>query len=98
STAGAIEFKNHYQAQTSINPAQFFAQWYYGEGYPTFNVKYNFVGNTCYIQSTQSTSKPSSVPLYITPTEYKIQRTGASDTTVRVMHANTVENYSFVVT
>lgn len=95
STASVINFMNYYQGQTGINPTQFFNQWYYGQGYPTFTVKYNQVGNTCYIKSTQSTSTPSSVPLYITPMEYKISRSGAPDTTVRVMQSNTIENYSF---
>lgn len=95
STASVINFMNYYQAQTSINPTQFFNQWYYGQGYPTFTVKYNQVGNMCYIKSTQSTSTPTSVSLYITPMEYKITRSGAPDTTVRVMHSNTIENYSF---
>jgi aminopeptidase N len=98
STASAVDFKNHYQTQTGINAAQFFNQWYYGEGYPTFTVKYDVAGNTCYIQSTQSTSTPSSVALFITPIEYLITRSGAPDTTVRVIHANAVENYSFNVT
>ena len=95
STASVIDFMNYYQSQTGINPTQFFNQWYYGQGYPTFTVKYNQVGNTCYIKSTQSTSTPTSVALYITPMEYKITRSGAPDTTVRVMHANTIENYAF---
>ena len=95
STASVVNFINHYQTQTGINPTQFFNQWYYGEGYPTFTVKYNQVGNVCYIKSTQSTSMPGSVPLYITPMEYKIIRSSAPDTIVRVMHNNTIENYSF---
>jgi len=98
STASAIDFKNHYQLQTGIDPTVFFNQWYYGEGYPTFNVKYAIGGNVCYIQSTQSTSTPSSVALFVTPIEYKIQRSGAADTTIRVMHTNTIENYSVALT
>ncbi|MGZ3920062.1 MAG: M1 family aminopeptidase [Bacteroidia bacterium] len=95
STASAQDFKNYHSTQTGINTTQFFNQWYYGEGYPTFTVKYNFVGNTCYIKSVQSTSTPSSVPLFITPMEYKITRSGAPDTIVRVNHANATENYTF---
>jgi len=95
STASVIDFKNYYQAQTGINANQFFTQWYYGEGYPTFNVKYYSAPNTCIIKCTQTTSFPSSVPLFITPMEYKLTRTGFPDTTVRVMHSNAVENYTF---
>jgi hypothetical protein len=86
---------NYYQTQTGINPTQFFNQWYYGQGYPTFNVKGFVNGNTFTLQSTQTTSFPSSVPLFITPMEYKLSRTGFPDTNVRVMHSNAVENYTF---
>lgn len=95
STASSADFMNYYTAQTGINSTQFFNQWYYGEGYPTFTVKYNFVGNTFYLKSTQATSVPSSVSLFITPMEYKITRSGAPDTIVRVNHSNAVENYTF---
>ncbi len=97
STASVIDFKNYYQAQTSINPTQFFNQWYYGEGYPTFYVTWNFVGNVAVIKSVQSTSWPTSIPLFVTPMEYKIQRSSAPDTVVRVMHSNTSELYAFPV-
>lgn len=97
STASAIDFQNYYQAQTGINPAQFFSQWYYGEGYPTFNVKYNFSNNVFYLKSSQSVSMLSATPLFITPLEYRISRTALPDTTIRVMHNVAVENYSLAL-
>ncbi|PBQ32388.1 hypothetical protein CNR22_11610 [Sphingobacteriaceae bacterium] len=98
STATVIDFKNYYQAQTGIDPTQFFDQWYYGEGYPTFNVKYNYTGTDIIIKSTQSVSAPSSVPLFITPMEYKIGRLGKADTTIKVMHSNATEIYTVSLT
>ncbi|MEI8138051.1 MAG: M1 family aminopeptidase, partial [Bacteroidota bacterium] len=98
STASVIDFKNYYQTFTGINATQFFNQWYYGEGYPTFKVTYSSSANICAITSTQTTSFPSSVPLFITPMEYKITRAGFPDTTVKVMHSNAVENYTFNLT
>jgi len=98
STASAQDFKTYMETFTSMNFTQFFNQWYYGQGYPTFNVKWHFSGNTAYLESTQTTSFPSSVPIFITPLEYKLTRSGAPDTTIRVMHANTVETYSFNLT
>jgi aminopeptidase N len=94
STASTVDFMNYYQAQTSINPTQFFNQWYYGQGYPTFDVSWNFVGNVAVIKSSQSTSMPSSVPLFVTPMEYKLTRTNAPDTTIRVMHSVNMEIYN----
>lgn len=97
-TASVKDFKNYYQLQTGIDPTQFFDQWYYGQGYPTFNVKYNYTGTNIIIKSTQSTSTPSSVPLFITPLEYKIGRLGKADTTIKVMHSNAVEIYTISLT
>ncbi len=98
STASAVDFKNFYQVQSGINATQFFNQWYYGEGYPTFNVKYNFDRDTCFIQTSETVSMPSVTPLFITPLEYKISRAGKADTTVRLIQNNAVENYSFCLT
>ncbi|MEO6303649.1 MAG: M1 family aminopeptidase, partial [Bacteroidia bacterium] len=95
STASVIDFKNYYQTATGINATQFFNQWYYGEGYPTFNVKYYVAPGTCIITCTQTTSFPSSIPLFITPLEYKITRAAMPDTIVRVMHSNVTETYTF---
>jgi aminopeptidase N len=97
STASVIDFKNYYQAQTGTNPSQFFNQWYYGEGYPIFKIWFNQVNNVCWIKSVQSVTMPSVTPLFITPMEYLIKRTGLPDTTVRVMHGNATETYSFAV-
>lgn len=97
STASVIDFKNYYQTQTGINATQFFNQWYYGEGYPSFTVKYNFANSVFYLKSTQSVSMPNVTPLFITPLEYKISRTGYADTTIRVSHAIATENYSFAL-
>jgi aminopeptidase N len=94
STASVVDFKNYYQTQTGINATQFFNQWYYGEGYPTFNVKYYGAPGSMIIQSTQTTSFPSSIPLFVTPIEYRITRSGFPDTTVRVMHSNAIETYT----
>lgn len=98
SNASVVDFMNYYQQQTTINPALFFNQWYYGEGFPTFNVKYNYTGSQCIIQSNQSVSMPLITPLFVTPMEYKISRIGKPDTTIRVMHTVAVETYSIPLT
>lgn len=96
--ASVTDFKNYYTAQTGINATQFFNQWFYGEGYPIFKIKYNQVNNICWINNVQNVSKPTVTPLFITPVEYAIKRIGFPDTIVRVMHSASSETYSFVVT
>lgn len=94
STASAVDFKNYAQTFSGKNLTQFFNQWYYGEGYPTFALTWNSMPGKAFLKSVQSTSTPTSVPLFITPIEYKVARTGYADTTIRVMHSNTTENYT----
>lgn len=97
SAASVQDFKTYMETYTSMNFTQFFNQWYYGQGYPTFTTTWNFVGGKAIVKVVQSTSMSSSVPLFITPIEYKLVRTSAPDTVVRVMHSNATENYTFAV-
>lgn len=98
STASAVDFKNYYQTQTGINLNQFFNQWYYGEGYPTFTVKYNFLRDTCFMKSSETVSMPGATPLFITPVEYKISRLSKADTIVRLNQNTSVDSYKFPLT
>lgn len=97
STASVQDFKNFAQTYTGMNFTQFFNQWYYGHGYPTFNLTWNSMPGTVYLKSSQTTSSATSVPLFITPIEYKLSRTSMPDTTIRVMHSNSVENYTIAL-
>jgi aminopeptidase N len=96
--ASVIEFRDFMQTYTGLNFVQFFNQWYYGQGYPTFDVKWNQGGTNFVLKSTQTQSMPSSVPLFKTPLDYRITRTGKADTIVRLQHNIAVENYSLTLT
>jgi aminopeptidase N len=98
STASAIDFQNYYQAQTNISPTVFFNQWYYGQGYPTFTVKYNYKGGNFFLKNTESVSMPSVTPMFVTPLEYRIVRAGKPDTTIRLQQNVAVENYTLPLT
>ena len=98
STATVIEFKIFMEAQSGLNFTQFFNQWYYGQGYPTFNVAWNQASNVFYLKSTQTQSFPSSVPLFKTPVDYRISRTAKPDTIVRLFHGQAIENYTIALT
>ncbi len=97
-TASVTDFKNYYHTFTGIDPTQFFNQWFYGEGFPIFTVRYNYNGTQCIIKSQQTVSKASVTPLFLTPMEYKIKRKNMPDTVVRVMHNNSIEVYNFNLT
>jgi aminopeptidase N len=98
STASADDFFSYYHTSTGIDPAIFVNQWFDGEGYPTFSMRYNYNGTHFFLRSTQSVSMPGVTPLFITPMQYRIARFGKPDTIIRVMHSNAVENYTVPMT
>jgi aminopeptidase N len=80
-TASTSDFKSLLEQFTNRDFSIFFNQWFYGEGYPTFNVTWNQVNDTVYVNSNQTVS--STTPLFVTPLELKLT-TGNGDTIVRV--------------
>jgi aminopeptidase N len=95
-TAGIQEFKLVAETLSGLDLTQFFGQWIYGEGYPTFTVRWNQVGSTFLLKSTETVSMSSVTPLFITPLQYKLTRS-IGDTIIRVDQNIAIENYSFPV-
>lgn len=90
------DFETSVETTTGLNLNQFFTQWAYGQGYPTFNVHWNQQGNNFIMRSIQTVSDASVTPLFITPIQYTLQRS-IGDTTIRVMHATDTAWYNFNV-
>jgi aminopeptidase N len=80
-------FKDFLQRQTGRDFTAFFSQWYYGEGYPTFGIRWAKGPGTVTITSTQSPSMPSVTPFFQTSLEFKLTYAGG-DTTVRVFQSS----------
>ena len=97
STASATDFKLFYQQQTGINVNPFFNEWYYGEGYPTYSVRYNYNGIQSFFQISQSTSMPNVTPLFTNPVELKISRSGKADTLIRFSISTAIQNYTLAL-
>lgn len=83
STATGLDFKNHMSSFCNINLDTFFEQWYFGEGYPTYQVKYNQVGPDLILEITHSTSMPNVTPIFTNPVTLKLSRQGQADTLAR---------------
>jgi len=83
STAKGIDLKEHLEAETSVDLAPFFEQWYFGEGYPTYSVRWNQVGNNAYVQISHNSSKPTVTPTFTNPIDLKFTRPSMPDTTIR---------------
>jgi len=93
-TATTDSLKNIMEAVYGANLDTFFSQWVYGQGYPTYNAKWNQVGNMVYVQLTQTTSMPASVSCFSTPLEIQL-KSASGDTVVKVYNDKNTQLYSF---
>jgi hypothetical protein len=84
SLATGIDFRNVCQEVSGIDFTHFFEQWYFGEGYPIYNLSWWQKADTVFLLSKQETST-TVTPLFKMPLEYKLSYAG-NDTVIRVYH------------
>jgi aminopeptidase N len=75
------------------NLTEFFNDWVYGQGYPTYNIEWNQSGNFTIIKANQ-TSANAAVSFYEMPIPVKLIGT-TKDTTVRLMHTSNGQLFNF---
>lgn len=68
--------------ETGIDFSDFKQQLFFGEGFPTYNLTWNYVSGVCYIEINQTTSS-SATTLFTLPVELKLN-TVNGDTVIRV--------------
>lgn len=81
-TATGLDIRDYFMTKTGVDLTAFFNEWYFGEGYPTYNVKWNSDGSKVILNITHTTS--SSTPTFTNPIDIRMLRSGMSDTIVRV--------------
>lgn len=91
--ATGLDFKEVLEETTGRDFTDFFDQWYFGAGYPMYDVSWEQEAETLTLQSTQSTSS-AQTPLFKMSMEYRILH-AEGDTVVRVFHDESVESYQF---
>ena len=93
--ASGLDFRAVLEETSGMDFTDFFDQWYFGAGYPIFEVEWEQEGQDLTLHSTQTTSS-SLTTLFTMSMEYRIIHS-AGDTTVRVFHDENMETYSFTV-
>lgn len=83
SVATGVDFKNHLEQTTGIDFDTFFEQWYFGEGYPTYSLKWKQDGNNLIVNILHVTSTSNMTPLFTNPIDVKFTRQGLNDTIIR---------------
>ena len=83
SVARGIDLRNKMQEISGINYTPFFEQWYFGEGYPTYSIRWKQIGQDLLLELKHTASKPSVTPTFTNPIDLRFIRQGMSDTLIR---------------
>jgi len=96
SLATGLDFKNVCEEVSGLDFTDFFNQWYFGEGFPTFKVTWSQNEDTISMQVEQTTST-TTTPLFKTPVEYKFTYSSGADTTIRLKQNQNDTTYKIVI-
>ncbi len=92
SVATGDDFREWLEAVSGKDFTDFFNQWYYGEGYPIFDVTWHQGGNNLYLTSTQTTST-SVTMLFKMTVPYQLNFNDGTDTTILLYQDANLNSY-----
>ena len=95
SYASTEDLKNSFLTSTGVDFTEFFNDWIYGQGYPTYNIRWKQIGNDVVFNINQTQSH-SSVSFFEMPLPIKIIGTGGQ--TLEFTLNNTTNNQYFIQT
>lgn len=94
--ANTLQFKQSLEQFTGMNFTRVFDQWFYGEGFPVFEVVWKHENDTVYIKSTQVGSAETT-PFFNTPVDYRIYYNNTYKQ-VRLIQDSVTQHYIIPVT
>jgi len=95
SVATGIDFMNVLNATTGKDFTNFFDTWYFGEGYPIYNVNWLQDEEDFQLTSIQNASAPDITPFFSMIMPYKIFFNDGTDTTLKLPHTSIEMTYNF---
>ena len=87
-TALTSDFFNHIEAQTGTDLSIFVNQWIYGQGFPSYNLEWNQLGDDLHLKLAQTTSDKS-VPFFYLDVPVLIEGENGDSLWIKIPH---VEN------
>ena len=93
SVATGLDFKQVVEELSGKDFTDFFDQWYFGEGYPTYSIVYNQDEQGVNLNVTQTASYPSVTPLFKMLMEYRIVTTEV-DTIVKFYQTDNFNQFT----
>jgi aminopeptidase N len=93
-TATTADLKRNIEAESGKDFTTFFKQWFEGEGYPSYNVKWNVLDSNCVkINLSQTVSMPAVTPFFKMPVTLKFKNATQEK---NVVLDNVINNEIFV--
>ena len=93
STATGLDFKAVVEEISGIDFSNFFDQWYFGEGYPTYSIVWNQTEEGLNMNVTQTASASSVTPVFKMLMEYRVSTTEV-DTLIRLYQTNNFNQFT----
>lgn len=92
-TARTRDLQRVFEQQAGRPLQYFFDQWYSGEGYPSFAVRWNQVGSTLGLRITETVSMPTVTPFFNTDVTYRVRYVSGQSALVRVPQTQAVTEF-----
>ena len=96
-TARTADLQRLFEAELGQSLDYFFQQWYRGEGFPTFGVRWNQVGQSLFLQVAETASVPASTPFFQAEVEYQLTFQDGSTRLVRLSQTQANQGFSVPV-
>ena len=96
-TARTADLQRLFEAELGTSLDYFFAQWYRGQGYPSFAVRWNQAGSTLGLQTTETTTTPAATPFFRTDVEYQLTFADGTQQVVRLPQTQATQTYTVSV-
>ena len=97
-TARTADLQRVFEAEAGRPLGYFFQQWFRGQGYPTFNGRWNQVGGTVVLRVSETASVPATTPFFDTDVDYRLTFTDGTTQTVRLHQGQPVQTFQFAAT
>ncbi|MCG8574206.1 MAG: T9SS type A sorting domain-containing protein [Flavobacteriales bacterium] len=97
-TARGDDFKEKLEDLSGESYLNFFNEWYYGEGFPTYSGTYNQIGSSVFFELSQSVSAPAITPYFTNDLELRITGEDGTEEIVRLSSidgATTLHSFTF---
>ena len=93
STATGDDFKRIAEDVTGMDFEQFFDQWYYGQGYPIYDIEYSMSEGTFFMTVTQTPSTTATL-FFEMLMDYKLVFNDGTDTIVQFIQTDNINSFS----